>query len=87
MTKLALMPTAAFGMPNHAASPIPALAAIDVVGAFAGAASIREARMVTSPVATGHVSVAAVAADAHLTWDYRQAKSAKWTRPPRGETP
>ena len=82
MTKLALMPTAAAGMPSFAV--------------FAGALDIREAHIVTSPVATGHVSGVSAAAAAHVayvgTWDNRQAKSApksaNWAgHPPRGLTP
>jgi hypothetical protein len=80
MSKLTLMPTAAFGMPSGQAIPT-----MDV---FAGACTIRETHVVTSPVATAYVSVAAaVATDSYLSWDNRQAKSAKWARPPRGETP
>jgi hypothetical protein len=89
MTKFALMPTATSGMP-FGATAVTATAAID---AFTGATSIR-GRMVTSPVATGHASVAAVAVNAAAagatdaySWDNRQLKSAKWARPPRGETP
>ncbi|HEY3736043.1 MAG TPA: hypothetical protein VGL26_01255 [Jatrophihabitans sp.] len=78
MTKFAFMQTAAAGMPSTAAS---------AATVFAGARTIREAYMVTWPVATGHVSVASSAADAYLAWDNRQAKSAKRIRPPRGMTP
>lgn len=87
MTKLALMPAAAFGMPSLG-EMLPPVVPMPV---FAGAHCIREAHVVTSPVTTGHVSGISAAADAHVAyvaaWDNRQAKSAKWTRPPRDLTP